>query len=89
MRKLNKMKKKMKIISLLVYPFENVFLIKITRATGFFDFPQKTTNYSVPLDSPLVDSFIYWLGILHALNQKRMIVSLRDNFYKKAAKLNG
>ena len=78
----------MKIISVLIYPYENVFVIKITRGTGHFDFPQKARSYVVPLDSPLVDSFAYWLGVLMRLNQKRIIKNLRTNFYDRA-KLNG
>jgi hypothetical protein len=77
----------MKIISVLTYPFKNQLVAKVTRADGYFTFPQITKTYSIPYDSKILDSFSFWLEKLHLLNHNRIVTSLKEDFILE--KING
>lgn len=67
----------MKIISVLYYPFENDLVIRVTRANGFFSFPQKVKIYSVSYNSPIVESFFLWYQKLQRLSESNIFNSMR------------
>lgn len=82
------MNQKQKIISVLTYPYENCFVVQITRATNQFDYPQVCRRYKVNLDASYRDSMTYWLCKIQSLHQAEMIKRLVDNYNKKEEHVN-
>jgi hypothetical protein len=72
-----------KVISVLLYPFENNLVAKVTRSTGHFDFPQRSHTYIISYDSKMLSSFAYWTSLLMMMHNKYMILELAKNYLNK------
>jgi hypothetical protein len=59
---------KMKIVGVLLFPFKNKVVVRITRATDYFDYTQLSKEYSMSYNSKIYDNFFLWYSELQKLN---------------------
>lgn len=64
---------KKRVVSVLCFPYENALVVKVTRSTGYYDFPQTSKIYSLPYESSRLPSFAGRTGLLMMLHHKSMV----------------
>lgn len=70
---------KMKVMSVLIHPRTNAFLVQVTRSQGHFAYPQITKWYSVDYDSLRLNSFVKWANKLNALSVEKIVRCMKGS----------
>lgn len=73
---------KNRILSVLTFPYQDKFVVKVTRGTDHFNFGHVFKIYAVSYDSPLYESFVEWTNYLHWLNNNRIADEMKIRYMR-------